>query len=80
MLQELLKSENFVIGNVFLNMSMLGGSVALILWRMKNVEKKVGQYCTENREDHKELYESLSEHAQRITVVETVVNMRKVER
>jgi hypothetical protein len=64
---------NFVVGNMMWNAALVGGLGYMIRLWMKDTKEKLSIYCNQNREDHKDVYEKLDEHGQRITALEVMV-------
>lgn len=59
-----------VVGNMAWNFLLIGALGFMIRLWMKNMETKVSDYCAQNRDDHKDIFEKLTSHTERIAVVE----------
>ena len=71
MLREL--SDHVALGNMIWNAGWFILALALIRAWVVAITKKLDQYCSQNREDHKELHNRVTEHESRISRLEVRV-------
>ena len=69
-MKELLNPDNFVWGNIIWNGAWFAAAIGLFLKRFSTLEKKLSEYCTINREDHKDIHGRITGHETRISKIE----------
>ena len=79
-------SDNSIVNMAWNGVLILALGFFVRLW-IKNITDAVTKFCRENREDHKEIFDTSENHTERIAVVETevtnlkgIVQARKVVR
>lgn len=67
-------NADFVLGNMLWNGVLVVALGFFVRLWIKNITDSVQKFCKENREDHKEIFNTTEDHTERIAVVETKVS------